>query len=108
VPTTTIQPIGLLVNELVTNAAKHGAGLIEVDYSVRDELHTLSVCDAGEGLPEDFDVAEARTSLGMRVVTVLASQLGGELAAGPRNGASGACFTFSFVPMVQAGPGTLQ
>ena len=30
IPTTRIQPIGLVVNELVTNAAKHGTGTIAV------------------------------------------------------------------------------
>ena len=108
VPTTAIQPIGLLVNELVTNAAKHGGGLIEVDYTVRDGVHTLRVCDAGKGLPADFDIDEERTSLGMRVVTVLTSQLGGQLVAGPRDDGSGACFTVSFVPSVMHGSGTLQ
>jgi two-component sensor histidine kinase len=108
VPTTAIQPIGLLVNELVTNAAKHGSGLIEVDYSARDGVHTLSVCDAGEGLPANFDIGETRTSLGMRILTVLVGQLGGELVAGPRENASGACFTLSFVPSVLPGAGTSQ
>jgi two-component sensor histidine kinase len=108
VPTTAIQPIGLLVNELVTNAAKHGGGLIEVEYSVRDSVHSLSVCDEGEGLPADFDVGEARASLGMRVVTVLASQLGGNLSAGARADGSGACFTISFVPNAALASGTLQ
>ena len=31
-----IQPVGLIVNELVTNAAKHGAGPITVMYKSRD------------------------------------------------------------------------
>lgn len=97
-PTTAIQPLGLLVNELVTNAAKHGGGTIEVCYEVQGDVHTLSVCDAGEGLPQDFDVAEARESLGMRVISVLVSELGGELTAGPRRDGPGACFTVSFVP----------
>lgn len=108
VPTTAIQPIGLLVNELVTNAAKHGAGLIEVSYTVREDVHRLSVCDAGEGLPAGFDITQARTSLGMRVVTVLASQLGGDLSAGSRNDGSGACFTVSFIPTRSRKAETLQ
>jgi two-component sensor histidine kinase len=108
VPTRTIQPIGLLVNELVTNAAKHGAGLIEVNYQVCDGVHTLSVCDAGEGLPPDFDQAQARTSLGMRVVTVLVSQLGGDLSAGSRPDGTGTCFKVSFVPGGSPPIGTLQ
>ena len=33
VPTTKLQPIGLILNELVTNAAKHGSGEIEVEFS---------------------------------------------------------------------------
>lgn len=98
VPTTAIQPIGLLVNELVTNAVKHGGGAIEVRYSVGDGAHKLSVCDAGQGLPADFSLVETGASLGMRVVTVLVSELGGELRAGSRPDGSGACFTISFVP----------
>ena len=31
-PTTAIQPVGLIVNELVTNATKHGAGKVTVIY----------------------------------------------------------------------------
>lgn len=98
VPTTAIQPIGLLINELVTNAAKHGDGLIEVNYVVRDDVYILSVCDAGEGLPPDFDLGEARTNLGMRLVTALANQLGGDLSAGTKEDGSGACFKVAFVP----------
>jgi two-component sensor histidine kinase len=98
--TTTIRwsRCGLLVNELATNAAKHGGGAIDVTYSVQDGVHKLSVCDGGEGLPADFNPAETRESLGMRVVTVLVSELGGELRAGSRSDGSGACFTISFVP----------
>ena len=96
VPTTTIQPVGLLVSELVTNAAKHGAGLIEVDYSIENGMHRLTVCDAGEGLAEGFDIGAERTSLGMRVVTALASQLNGELSARSKTDGSGACFSVTF------------
>lgn len=98
VPTTEIQPIGLLVNELITNAAKHGSGPIEVEYMVRGGIHSLSVSDAGDGLPPDFDIAEARTSLGMRVMAALASQLGGELRAGTRPDGVGTCFSLTYTP----------
>ncbi|KQT89807.1 histidine kinase [Methylobacterium sp. Leaf469] len=83
-------PLGLFVNELVTNAIKYaypeGAG--EIRITVRDVgaddgaaggLH-LSVCDDGVGLPEGFDpTAPRRASLGMRIVNSLARQLGGPL-----------------------------
>ena len=98
IPTAAIQPIGLLVNELVTNAAKYGRGPILVQYEVRDPVHTLSVCDGGEGLPENFKLDESRASLGVRVVTALASQLNGDLSAAPRANVSGACFTLAFEP----------
>ncbi|MEO6092465.1 MAG: histidine kinase dimerization/phosphoacceptor domain -containing protein [Novosphingobium sp.] len=96
VPTTWVQPIGLIVNELVTNAAKHGAGQIEVTYEHEQGAHRLLVCDAGESLPNDFDPARENKSLGMRVVTTLAGQLGGTLTAGRRATRDGACFTVTF------------
>ena len=96
VPTTWIQPIGLLVNEFVTNAAKHGAGPIDVTYSVHHGAHTLVVCDEGPGLAPDFDPDLERTSLGMRIVGSLVKQLSGTLTAANRPDGRGACFTVRF------------
>ena len=95
VPTTWIQPIGLLTNELVTNAAKHGAGKVAVAYKVRGPVRELSVCDEGEGVPANFDQASS-TGLGMKVIGLLAKQLGGTLAIGENASGRGACFRVTF------------
>ena len=91
VPTTRIQPIGLTLNELVTNAAKHGAGKIDVEYRMTGDTHELTVCDEGNGLPENFD-PDASSGLGMKVVTALAKQLGGQMTAQANPAGKGACF----------------
>lgn len=95
IPTTSIQPIGLLVNELVTNAAKHGRGVIEVSYEIGSNHHTLIVSDEGRDLPEDFDPTTAGHGLGMRVVVSLVEQLGGALTSGRRPD-GGSCFKVTF------------
>jgi len=92
VSTTWIQPIGLLVNELVTNAAKHGGGKPTVAYRIKGDVHELSVCDDGEGLPSGFDLEETGMGLGMKVVATLASQLGGRVTVGPNPAGRGSCF----------------
>lgn len=97
VATRWIQPIGLLVNELVSNAAKHGEGRIEVIYEIRESEHALIVSDEGTNLPDGFDPGAATKSLGMRVVTSLAKQLGGEITAG-RRPSGGSCFKVAFRP----------
>jgi two-component sensor histidine kinase len=96
-PTTAIQPLGLIVNELVTNAAKHGAGTISVTYK-HSKLRKLIVCDQGRGFPSGFDPANSVSGLGMRVVQVLTKQLGGEVSAGTNPEEKGACFTVAFPP----------
>ena len=95
VPTTWVQPIGLITNELVTNAAKHGAGTIEVSYRVNGPRHEIAVCDEGEGLPAGFDVRQAK-GLGMKVVSTLASQLGGSLTVRSNPQGRGTCFAVAF------------
>ena len=95
VPTTRIQPIGLVLNELVTNAAKHGAGRINVEYNIVGSIHELSVCDEGDGLPNDFN-PHAAAGLGMKVVTTLAGQLGGQMTAQANPAGRGACFRVSY------------
>jgi two-component sensor histidine kinase len=96
VPTTWLQPIGLIVNELVTNASKHGAGKTDVYYRKHGDEHELSVCDQGPGLPPDFDPATGGSGLGMRVVVALARQLGGRLIAGANPAGPGSCFSIRF------------
>lgn len=85
-------PLGLFVNELVTNAIKYGypdgAGEIRVAAARgEDGGFLVSVADDGIGLPEGFDPATARKSLGMRIVNNLARQLDGRLGVAPGKGA---------------------
>jgi two-component sensor histidine kinase len=101
VPTTWIQPIGLLTNELVTNAAKHGAGKVAVIYKADGTARELSVCDQGEGVPANFDPATS-SGLGMKVVGLLAKQLGGKLVVSENPAGRGACFQVVFGNQVTA------
>lgn len=99
VPTTSLQPIGLILNELVTNAAKHGDGRIQVSLHVRAGQSEIVVCDQGKGLPANFDPSSSTKSLGMKVIMALAKQLGGNLTAENNPGGSGACFKVTFAPL---------
>jgi two-component sensor histidine kinase len=96
VPANSIQAIGLIANELVTNAGKYGAGKIDVAFRISDDINQLIVCDEGQGLPDGFDPYSADAGLGMRVITSLASQLKGTLLAGPREDGEGACLSVTF------------
>ncbi|MBD8909498.1 sensor histidine kinase [Methylorubrum zatmanii] len=92
VPADLAIPLGLFVNELVTNAIKYaypgGHGEIRVEAAMAEDGGlTVSVCDDGVGLPPGFDPLKARTSLGMRIVGNLARQLDGTLSLKPAKGA---------------------
>ncbi|TVR93158.1 MAG: HAMP domain-containing protein [Spirochaetaceae bacterium] len=82
-------PVGLIVNELLTNAYRHGSnptGSEEVAPGVeltrKGDTVTLVVRDHGPGLPPDFDphTATGSTGLGCTLVQSLAAQLGGTAA----------------------------
>jgi two-component sensor histidine kinase len=74
-------PIGLVVNELVTNAAKHAyQGVQSGNIRVRGargagDTIELSVRDEGQGLPANFDLTST-PGLGTRIVRALGQQLG--------------------------------
>jgi two-component sensor histidine kinase len=96
VPTTMIQPIGLITSEFVTNAAKAGAGRIRVDFTVSgDGIAQLRVCNNGDTLPADFN-PETSNGLGMRLVLSLVKHLKGRLEAGESGAGGGARFTVTF------------
>lgn len=94
-------PIGLLVNELVTNAYKHAyapgtAGEVRIaGHRTQEQRYELEVADSGRGLPGDFDLGKSsRGSLGMRVIKSLATQLRGTLKVSSAQ--PGARFTVEF------------
>ena len=81
----TAVPLGLIINELVTNSLKHGfkerdEGEISIALShIDDDKIELNVRDNGIGLPEGFNIKEAE-SLGLEIVAVLSEkQLNGDL-----------------------------
>lgn len=75
-------PLGLIVAELVTNAAKHGEGQITVAMGSTPGGFALSVSDEGPGLPLDYHPTKAG-GLGTKVIIAMAEQLGGQLLVGP-------------------------
>jgi two-component sensor histidine kinase len=75
-------PLGLITNELVTNAFKYaypdGVGGVRLSVTRVEPGHLrLEVCDRGAGLPPGFDPAKSK-SLGMTVIAGLGRQLGGQ------------------------------
>lgn len=95
-PIETISPIGLAVNELVTNSAKAGANAVTVSFARTDDNdYQLSVSDDGNGLPDKF-APETTSGLGMKVVRMVARQLGGTLSFGHSDALGGATFTIRF------------
>jgi two-component sensor histidine kinase len=92
-------PLGLLINELVSNCLKHAfpderKGEIRVDLHLdgRDG-YVLTVSDNGVGFPEGVDFQKTET-LGLQLVNTLAGQLGGAVEV-LRNGGTEFRITFS-------------
>lgn len=76
--------LSLLVNELVSNACKHGNEQIEVSFINNGETATLIVEDDGPGFPAEFDPARAANT-GLELIDAFARHdLGGAAQYGNR------------------------
>ncbi len=82
-------PLGIIVNELISNALKHAftenTGEIKIRLCREEEndeisksLYSLIISDNGKGLPENLEL-ESVESLGLRLVNILVDQLDGNL-----------------------------
>ena len=75
-------PLGLIVNELVTNSVKYafpqGEGTIRVKLKSFQGKMELVISDNGLGLPEEFDLEKTET-LGLQLVKSLTDQIDGEI-----------------------------
>lgn len=83
-------PLGLIVNEFATNSIKHafinGKGSIEIKVSETEpNRFKLVYSDSGKGLPEGFDLNNAKT-LGLKLVKMLSAQIKGQLSFRNDNG----------------------
>lgn len=81
-------PCGLIINELVANALKHGYpgsrdGRVLIAMQPEDGMLRLRVSDDGVGLPAELDLGQTPT-LGLRLVQDLARQLHGQFRADRR------------------------
>jgi two-component sensor histidine kinase len=76
-------PLGLIINELVTNAYKHafpnGVGNIWVSFKVIGNTYKLMVKDNGIGPPENFK-EKMENSLGMELIHLLSDQINAKIA----------------------------
>lgn len=102
-PMSTAIPLGLLVNELVSNALKYaypagesGEVCVELSTSLNGDLK-LSVRDDGVGLP-DGETNNSST-LGLQLVHVLSEQISSELQINRKHPT---CFTITIPPASQA------
>lgn len=83
-------PLGLIVNELATNAFKYAfedrdKGEFAISLKKENDQFTLRVTDNGKGLPDEIDIRKTR-SLGLRLVNMLSNQLEGNFAIDSENG----------------------
>ncbi len=92
-------PLGLIVNELVSNAYKYAfdtnqTGRIDISIQPRtDTDYELTIANNGKPLPADFDVKRSQ-SLGLKLVSILSRQLRGQFFAQSHSGLTS--FTVEF------------
>ncbi len=77
-------PCGLIINELVTNALKHGFRnyqegevFVNLEASTHNQL-ILTVGNSGDNLPQDFELQTVQ-SMGLKLVMTLVKQLKGNI-----------------------------
>lgn len=96
VPTAIGIPLGYVVSELVMNCAKYANGKITVSLGANPSKgYELSVSDDGPGFPQWFDPKKSK-GLGMKIVSSLVNQIGGQSMFGPNRSGRGARFTVLF------------
>ncbi|MFP4654399.1 MAG: histidine kinase dimerization/phosphoacceptor domain -containing protein [Methanohalobium sp.] len=95
-------PLGIIINELVSNSLKHAfvnseTGKIKIKLRKhRNNNYTLIVSDNGKGFPDELDFKET-DSLGMQLVNTLVEQIDGTIKLDKYNGT---VFTIIFRELV--------
>lgn len=89
----TAVPVGLILNEAITNAIKYAfpsqeKGRITIALNQTSEkTFLLKIIDNGQGLPVDFDISKI-SSMGFSLIRGLSKQLGGKFNIENKDGVS--------------------
>ncbi len=92
-------PLGLLVNEIMTNSYKHAFkkkmdGVINIENHISGKHVMLTIKDNGTGLPKNYkETLEKPTSLGFELIAILIEQIEAKMEIENDGGAS---FKISF------------
>ncbi|TVR51762.1 MAG: PAS domain S-box protein [Spirochaetaceae bacterium] len=78
-------PLGLIVNEIATNAVKHGFSddkeaffFVKMKKDTENGRYALTLSNTGNAFPEEIDLNNPQT-LGLRLISALTGQLGGTI-----------------------------
>jgi two-component sensor histidine kinase len=87
----TLIPLGLIINEIVSNALKYAFpdddGILSINIEdVEDDIIELTISDNGIGFPQNFSF-EKTNSLGLDLIKTLAEQLDGNVVFKNEGGA---------------------
>lgn len=90
-------PLGLIINELLTNSIKfaypeNNKGTINIKIKRKNDIIKLIISDNGIGLPEEIDFTKTHT-LGLKLVKYLVRQIDGKIELDRDHGTK---FTITF------------
>lgn len=82
-------PVGLIINEFLTNSYKYAfgsnEGKVKIEMTDLGSDYQLLLSDNGKGLPENFDLKTSDT-FGLRIMKLLTEQLNGEFRLSNNDG----------------------
>lgn len=92
-------PLGLIINELISNSLKHafkddGEGELRITAESKGGDYLIAVSDNGVGFPDDINFYRTK-SLGLQLVNTLVNQITGEIKLETRKG-KGTSFKIRF------------
>ncbi len=96
----TAVPVGLILNELISNSLKHGfatgSGEVYIKLKTVDDKYEMIVGDNGIGFPKDIDFQKTE-SLGLQLVNNLVNQIDGEIELNLNHGTE---FKITFLELI--------
>lgn len=92
-------PLGLIINEVITNSIKHAfpdkVGRVSIDVKKRQNGFVMNIEDNGVGI-KDVDAFKKSSSFGIEIIHDLTEQLEGEFSISSSEG-KGVRYQFSFL-----------